>query len=251
MRMRNKSLVCVIGVVLATASVFADTRIDFKTTEGTGDITAMVIAQGKIRTDASKETSVIIDTTGSVMTVLNHTQKTFTKFTKAELEGLIKEIETMMAQIPPEARQMMAGRMGGRGGPVAMAPTGQSATVAGKSCQMYQMTATGRVVAESCLAPASAVDIPAADRATLQAAASWAKEITEALAKTPLGSIGDAIPFRGGLVPLRTTTIAANGTRNTSEFSGVSSATVGADAFAVPAGYKAQPLGFGRGRGGN
>ena len=34
--MRNTVLVCAVGVALATTSVLADTRIEYKTTEGTG-----------------------------------------------------------------------------------------------------------------------------------------------------------------------------------------------------------------------
>ena len=248
--MRNKILVGAIGVVLCAGSVLADTRLEFKTTEGTGDLKGLTIAQGKIRTDADNNTSVILDPGAGVMTVLDHGKKTFTKITKADMEALVKQLEDTMAQVPPEMRQMMAARMGGAGAAVSMAPTGQSSTVGGKACKVYQMTATGRVVSESCLAEVSAIEISAADRATLQAAAAWSKDLTDALAKTPLGRIGDSIPFRGGLVPLRSTTIAANGTRNTSEFSGVSTAAVTADTFAIPADYKEQKMGMGRGRGG-
>jgi len=248
--MRNRFLIGAIGVVLCAGSVLADTRIEFKTTEGTGDLTAFTIAQGKIRTDGDKNTTVILDPGAGVMTVLDHGKKTFMKITRADLDALVKQLEDMMAQVPPEMRQMMAARMGGAGAAVVMAPTGQSSTVAGKSCKIYQMTATGRVVSETCLAEVSAIDISAADRATLQAAAAWSKDLTDSFAKTPIGSIGDSIPFKGGLIPLRSTTIAANGTRNTSEFAGVSTAAVTADTFAIPADYKEQKLGMGRGRGG-
>ena len=109
--------------------------------------------------------------------------------------------------------------------------------------------ATGRVVAETCLAEVSAITLTASDRATLQAARAWAKDITDTFAKTPLNGISNSIVFRDGLGPLRSTSIASNGTRNTSEFSGVSAATVTADTFAIPAGYKEEKFGMGRGRG--
>lgn len=250
-RMRNRILFSAICAVVFATSLLADTRIDFKATEGTPDLTAMIIAQGKIRTEADQNTAVIIDPAGGVMTIIDHSKKSFAKIAKADLLAMVKQLEDMMASVPAEMRQMMAGRMGGgRGGVVAMTATGKSATVAGKTCQIYETTATGRVVAESCLAPASAIDIPAADRATLQAAADWAKEITDAMAKTPLGSMVSAVPFRAGMVPLRSTSIAANGTRNTSEFSAVSTAAVAADTFTPPAGYKEQKMEMGRGRGG-
>ena len=85
---------------------------------------------------------------------------------------------------------------------------------------------------------AAALEIPAADRATLTAAMAWSKELTDALAKGPMAKLADASPFRAGMVPLRSTTVAANGTRRTSEFVGVTSGALPADLFAVPAGYK-------------
>jgi hypothetical protein len=247
--MRNRLLVCAFGVVLATASVLADTRIDFKTTEGTGgDLTAIVIAQGKIRTDAGTTTSVIIDPAGGVMTLIDHSKKTFTKIAKADLDAFAKQLEDMMAGLPPEARQAVS-RMGGAGGMVSFEPTGEASSVGGKPCKVYRMSVAGKPVSESCLGDSSAIEIPAADRATLQAAMAWSKELTDALAKGPLGRFGDSVPFRNGMVPLRSTSFGANGARNTSEFAGVSTAGVGADTFAIPAGYKEQKLPtMGRGR---
>jgi hypothetical protein len=157
----------------------------------------------------------------------------------------------MMASIPPEMRQMMAGRMGGAGAAVNFAPTGKTETIAGKQCQVYTTTVAGRAIAESCLADLSAITVPAADRATMVAAVAWAKDLMESFTKIPmLGNMANSVPFRGGMVPLRTTTIESNGTRNTSEFAGVSNAAVSADTFTVPAGYKEQKVNMGRGRGG-
>lgn len=245
LRMRHKFLACAFGVLLATGSLLADTRIEFKTTEGTGgDMTSVLIAQGKIRTEAGSNTSIIIDPGAGVMTLIDHSKKTFTKLTKADIDAFAKQLEDMMAQIPPEMRQMMASRMGGAGGAsvVDFQPTGESSTVAGKPCKVYKTTMMGKVTSESCLADASVIDIPAADRATMQAAMAWAKQMTEQLSKGPLGRMGGSIPFRTGLVPVRSTTFDSNGARNTSELTGVSTAPIGADAFAIPAGYKEQKV---------
>lgn len=251
--MRNRILVCAFGVVLATGSLLADTRIDFKTTEGTGgDMTSLIIAQGKIRTDSGK-TSVILDPGGGVMTLIDHSKKTFTRINKADLDAFAKQLADMMAGMPPEVQKMMAGRMGGGGGNavVDFQPTGASSSVAGKPCKVYQMTLAGKVHSESCLADASAIDIPASDRATMQAALAWSKELTDSLSKGPLGRFGDSVPFRNGLVPVRSTTFNADGSRNTSELSGVSTSAVSADTFAMPAGYKEQKLDLPKiGRGG-
>jgi len=151
-------------------------------------------------------------------------------------------MEKMIASMPPEVREMMKGRGMGMGGeqPVTT-DTGERATVAGKSCRVFRSTLQGKTTAEFCMADASAIDVPAADRATLDAAMAWSKELTDAMSKGPMGRFADSSPFRAGLVPLRTTTI-VGGVRKTSEFVGVTPGALAADLFAVPAGYKEQKL---------
>ena len=47
------------------------------------------------------------------MIVIDHSKKTFMKIAKADLDAMMKQLEDTMAELPPEMRQMMAGRMGG------------------------------------------------------------------------------------------------------------------------------------------
>jgi hypothetical protein len=250
--MRN--LVTLFALLLSTAAVLADTRIEYKATEGAGaSLNTILIGQGKVRSDADQNIAVILDPAAGTMTMVDNGKKTFTRITRADLQQLAKSLEDAMKQmeqalasVPPEMRDMMKGRMGGManaGGPPAVTEdTGQAATVAGKSCRVYRTTVQGKPTAEYCMADASAIDIPAADRATMAAAMAWSKELTDALAKGPMGRLADATPFRAGMVPLRTTTISASGERRTSEFVGVTTNALAADLFAVPAGYKEQKL---------
>ncbi len=249
--MPNRTLAFLFAVALplSTAAVLADSRIEYKATEGGGSsLSTILIGQGKIRSETDQNMSVIMDPTAGTTTILDHGKKTFTRITRADLASLadsLKQLEQMMANLPPEARQMLAGRMGGAGmgGPAPVTEdTGERATVAGRSCRVFRTTLDGKTTAEHCMADASAIEIPAADRATMAAAMAWSKELTDALAKGPMARFGDSTPFRGGLVPLRTTTIGADGTRKTSEFVGVTAVALAADQFAVPAGYKEQPL---------
>jgi len=243
-----------------TVAVFADSKIEFKVTEGSGtSATAILIGQGKIRFDGDATTSAIIDPKEGSITAVDHAAKTWTKITKADLQQSIQQLQQAMAQVPPEmqqqVQQMMAGRMGGGAAQASVVTdTGEKATVMGKSCRIFRTTQGGRTTMESCLAEASAIDIPAADKETMMAAMAFSKELTDAFAKLPMmGQVASkTTPFAGGLVPLRTTQIAADGTRQTSEFSNVSTAAVPAAMFAAPAGYKEQKLPtMGRGRGGN
>lgn len=249
-------------VIAASALALADSRIAFKTTEGqSATLDAILIGHGKIRTDSDKTTSAILDPAAGTMTVLDHGRKTYIRLTRADVEKMVamasdmmKQMEQAMANVPPEMRERMKGMMGGAaaaGPAIEFADTGKTATVGGVTCRVFQGKAMGRVAAETCMGDPSAIQLPAADRATLVAAMAWYKELADKLTSGPLARVGSASPFRGGLVPLRSTTIGPDGSRSTSEFAGVTSAEMSADTFTVPAGYKEQKIELpGRGRGG-
>ncbi len=247
MQIRSYAVTLALALIVSTAAVYADSRIEYKATEGTGSsLSTILIGQGKIRTDGDPTTSVIIDPTAGASIILDHSKKTFTRIGRAELAQMADMMKAM-ANMPPEVRQMMQGRLGGAGGeqPVTV-DTGEKAVVAGKSCRVFRTTLQGKTTAEYCMAEASAIEIPAADRATLVAAMAWSKELVDTLAKGPMGRFADSTPFRAGLVPLRSTTISSSGARMTSEFVGVTSAALPADLFVVPAGYKEVKIDSGR-----
>lgn len=257
MRIRTFVSILALGIGLWSAALLADTRIEYKVTEGGGtSANSLLIGQGKVRFDAENTSAIMDPADGGSMTLIEHTKKTFTRITRADLEQMVKmiaDLEQQMASMPPQVRQMMAGRMGGAAADRAVTTdTGQKATVAGKSCRIFRTMRGEKATAEYCMADPSAIEISAADRATMASAMAWSKELSEAFAKSPtMGQMADATPFRDGLVPLRTTLIAADGSRKTSEFVGATSGALAAELFAVPAGYKEQKLPtMGRGRGG-
>jgi len=257
MRMKNLTGALLLTFVAASAAtLLADSKIEYKVTEGTTTAMTILIGQGKIRSEVDANSFGIIDPTEGSMTLVDNGKKTFTKITKADLQQMAQmmaDMDKQLAAAPPEVRQMMASRMGGGGTPSVTAATGEKATVAGKSCQIYRTTQGTKTTAEYCMADASAIDISAADRATMTASIAWSKELTDTLAKSPMmGQIANSMPFRAGMVPVRTTIFDANGGRTTTEFVGVSNGAIPATMFAVPSGYKEQKLPtMGRGRGGN
>jgi len=245
-------------VLVATAATLADSRIEFKVTEGTGTaFQSILIGQGKIRQDGDKNTSAILDPGAGVMTVLDHAKKTYTRLTRADidqlskmLEDMTKQMEQAMASMPPQMQERMKGMMGGAAGSLEVVDTGQSGTVAGRSCKVFQTKVMGKLTSESCMADPSAIELPASDRAAVVAAMAWAKEIGEKLMKGPLASVGSTLPLRGGLVPIRSTTFASDGSKTTSEFTGVTNTAASPDAFAVPTGYTEKKIELPKGRGG-
>lgn len=258
MRTNRVATATVACVLAATAATLADSRIEFKTIEGTGTaFQSILIGQGKIRQDADKNTSTILDPGAGVITVLDHSRKTFTRLTRADVDQLaktvddtMKEMELRMAGVPPQMQERMKSLMSVASGSIEVVDTGQSGTVGARSCRVFQTKVLGKVSGESCLADPSAIELPASDRATVAAAMAWAQEIGQKLLKGPLSPVGSALPFRGGLVPLRSTTIGSDGSRTTSEFVGVTNTAAASEAFAVPPGYTEKKIELPKGRGG-
>lgn len=260
--MRGLAMVLCGMLAGSTAAAGADSRIEYKATEGGGAAGVILVGHGKVRSDIDTTVSVIIDPAAGTSTVLDHARKTFTRVGRAELDQLVKAIEDYakkmeeaLASAPPEMRDRMKAMMGGMQGMstevFAHVDTGERSTVAGKGCRIFRTQRQGATIAEYCLADISVLDLPAADRATVAAAMSWSQEVSSKLATGPMGRFADASPFRAGLIPLRTTMVRAGGERGTSEFAGVTADAVPADLFDVPPVYKEVKLEFPRtGRGG-
>ena len=248
---RRLALIAVLTILPAAA--LADSRIAFKATEGGGStLQTILVGQGRLRIDADATTSLIVDPKTETITILMHSQKQFMRLTRAQIEDLSKLLGGVMAQMKatlaamsPEQRAKaeasMGGLMGG-GAPVTTVNTGKTSKVAGLTCRIHHTVSGGKPIAEFCYGDLAAIQMPAADRATLQATMKMGKDMFDRLASGPLAQFAKATPFGTDGVPLRATEFGADGSRKSSEFVGVTSAAIPADSFAVPAGYKEQPL---------
>jgi hypothetical protein len=254
--MTVRTLVLALTLALPAAAAQADARINFRATEGGGAaMQSILVGQGKIRSDADADTNVVFDTIAGTMVVIDHDRREYTRITKAEMEQMgetinqaMRQMEQALANVPPEMRAQMQGMLGGAvpgmGGEamVKVENTGRSDTVAGHDCTIYRTQIQGTVATESCMGDAAALDeLPAGDRATLDAAMAMTREMVESLASGPLGQFADMAPFKDGMFPLRITEI-EGGVRSTSEYAGIDTSALPADAFAIPAGFKETKL---------
>lgn len=254
--MTLRPLIFAIACALPLGTVLADARISYQSTEGGGaQMESVLIGHGKVRSDAGRDTSVIIDAGTGTMIILDHGKREFTRLGQAEMEQMsaalnsaMRQMEQAMANVPPEMREQMRGMMGGAlpgmGGEamVKVEDTGRRDTVAGYACTIYQTRVSGRLVNEQCMGSASVLDgLPAADRDTLERAMRTTTRMLEDLSSGPLSQFADMSPFKAGLVPLRVTDIEGS-RRGTSEFTGIDTASLDAGLFAVPSGYREQKL---------
>ena len=247
-------------VAAMSAAALADSRITFKATEGGGSmLQTLLVGQGKLRIDADATTSLIVDPKTETVVVLMHSQKQFMRMTRAQIDQLsglldtvMKQMEATLAGMSPEQRAKAQASMGGMmgGGAVVTASTGKTGKVAGHTCRIFHTTMAGKPIAEVCYGDLAAIKLPAADQATVHAAMKMGKDMFERIARGPMAQFAKAAPFAADGVPLRSTEFAADGSRRTSEFAGVTTGAIAADNFAVPAGYKEQQLPMIGGRGG-
>lgn len=240
--------------IFVSAGALADAKINFRTTEGSGaSLQSLYIGHGKLRVDADDSTSVVMEPGNRSMVVIDHDDRTWMRIGDAELTqltaalgGALRQMEQALANVPPEMRAQVQGMMGsaipGLGESIKVTDTGRRDTVAGHACTIFRTQVGNRTVNESCMGSMSAfAELSSADRSVLQEALRVSESMMESLAQGPLASMVEASPFRGGMVPLRVVDI-DGGRRDASEFAGIEKATLAADLFGVPSGYRQQKV---------
>lgn len=219
---------------------------------GSGAVSAMAIANGKIRVDTGSEASMIFDPKTETILTLDHRKRRFTRIGPREMEEMraalraaTAELERAMAELPPELRaQMQQGFMGGvLGGkpPVASAPTGRSDQVQGIGCRFHRIEALGRLVAEVCLADYANVPwLGREEHETLSAMQRMQERLLENLREGPLSALLSS-PFNLQGLPL-VHIDHSGGKALRSTLSRVSRDPLPSALFDPPAGYREENL---------
>jgi hypothetical protein len=125
---------------------------------------------------------------------------------------------------------------------VTVVDTGGRSTIAGIECHVWQMRLQGRTVHEECMADASVLKLSASDLATLAAVTAWGRAMGDKWTSSTAWSPTITNPFAAFLsgLALRSTTIANDGTRGSSEVAVVTTGDLPADLFRVPSTYREQ-----------
>lgn len=234
--------------------VLADVRIAYTPTVGAGSAPqAILIGHGRYRSDYDKSSSIIVDPAAGVMFMLDHDARTFTRIGGAEVDRML----TVFGDAKKRADQRLAGMSLPRReraqrelaemrerSLVTVIDTGDRSTVAGIECRVWQMRLQGRTVHEECMADASVLKLSETDRATLAAVTEWARAMGDKWTSTPAWSPTITNPFAAFLsgLALRSTTIANDGTRGSSEVAVVTTGDLPADLLRVPSTYREQTV---------
>ncbi|GIX32229.1 MAG: hypothetical protein KatS3mg125_0185 [Lysobacterales bacterium] len=240
-----------LAILFLCGSARADLLLEY---EGghSGGVSAMAIANGKIRIDNGSDTSVVFDPKTDTILTLDHRKRRFTRIGPREMEEMqaalraaTAELDRAMAELPPEIRaQMQQGFMGGvlGGKPaVSSAPTGRSDQVQGIACRFHRIEALGRLVAEVCIADHA--DVPWLGREeheTLNAMQRMQERLLENLREGPLSALLSNTFNLQGLPLVHIDHSGGKALRST--LSRVSRDPLPAALFDPPAGYQEEKL---------
>src|SRR5487761_2398342 len=126
-----------LGCALA-APAWADFSADFVSVQGAGatSLSRIEVAGGHMRMDSGRNSILVDAASGRILVLLRD------KHQYMDMGKMAQSMSAMLANVPPQMREMIKQRMAahGGGGVVTYAPTGQSANVAGYACATYRVT---------------------------------------------------------------------------------------------------------------
>jgi hypothetical protein len=246
MQSRIPLVVALFAASLSTAA-WADFRADFANVQGADNssLSRIELSGNHMRTDAGN-VSMLFDVGSGKMIVLMHDKRQYMDMQK--VVDAASAAMSALANLPPQAREMMQQRMGSRmpgmGAPVdvRVTPTGKSESVAGYACQVYSSSISGRHSEDSCLANAADAGISAADQATLRKAFEELKAMTEKMSaglfKSPLSQVPS------DKFPVRIVRFGNDGkAEQTVQLKSLSTGSISTGDFSIPAGYTEQDMG--------
>ncbi len=178
-----------------------------------------------------------------------------------------REMETRMAQLPPEQRAMMekmvSGQMPGAFGmqksepepPLKMQETGKTRNIDGKSCRVFALTRAGETQGDVCLADWKTAGVKRSELAVFDELAVFMREFLQQLGGAPAAALSQQ-PFEvfGELAgfPLETRKLRNGEVTSRTRFVAVEKSSLHRNLFEPPPGYTrrgAGPLGPEPGRG--
>ena len=165
-----------IGAALLSSGAFAGIHVEnttrnIQTKAQEGAVRTMLIQDGKMRTNASKDGAMILK--GSTIIIIDDKRKQYREMTKEDMKKMAAGASDMMAKMrekmknmSPEQRAQMEKMMGNRipGGMGSDQPDvwdaknlGTTATVEGRKCQNWNLLRNGAPFEELCVVPFSSL----------------------------------------------------------------------------------------------
>ena len=243
--------------------------ISMKTTTGASSTTTQIqLDANHMRTEMAgrggAQNTVVFDGAKQAMYLIDDSKKTYSEITKddldkfaAQMQQAQQQMQSAMANVPPEQRAQIEAMMRSRGrgmaamGAPAAKPTYKKAGTdkVGKwSCDKYEGYEGDRKTSEVCTVAPTALGLAASDFDVTKQFAKFFSGIMPQMSDRvfSLGSLEDR-GFVG--VPIRRISYGADGSvQDTSELTDITHQNIPDSTFAPPSGDAKQDMGFGRGR---
>lgn len=260
-----KSLtVATLTTLALTLPAHADTQFSYVDEAGK-PATQLYVKDGKVRMETGGD-AMMFDASSGTFTVIDHAEQSYMVMDAATMERMaaqagqmqqrmapqMAEMQAQMEHMSPEQRAMVEQMMGGLAAnaadPSAMAMAapkvemkdmGGTRKVAGFRCKDVQMVVGGQSYARMCLAQLDSLDIPAADRATLEAMHEGMRHMTEMGPGAP--SVPDIMPD-GLAIAYQPEGPAVEDGDGPETLKAISHGGLKPDLFTVPAGYTEQKM---------
>jgi hypothetical protein len=164
--------ILIIGAAILSSSALAGIHVEnttrnIQTKAQEGDIKTMLVQDGKMRTNGTKDTAIVLR--GSSILIIDDKRKQYREMTKEDMKKMAAGAVDMMAKMrekmknmSPEQRAQMEKMMGNHlpGGLGTDKPDvwdaknlGTTATVEGRKCQNWNLTRNGAPFEELCVVP--------------------------------------------------------------------------------------------------
>lgn len=240
----------------ATATAFADTTLTTSNEFGeTGSTDTVHIADGMVRVDNNQGGYMLFDSDARTMTMVEPENQSYMVMTEESLRSMgnavqqaMQQLESQMANMPPEQRErmrsMMKERMGGMmdaGGQAArpeIVNTGETRNVAGYECRVVRIMVDGASTGSACMTDFDTLGIPDEDQATIEAMMEFSLALTEQFGEMMPAHM-KAMAAEGYPVEFESQ---AGGTRIKGSLKAVETEPLAGELFSVPDNYRQRSL---------
>lgn len=254
----------ILSLLLAALNVFAGVKIIAVDSRSEGAENTLYVSDNALRVDSpGEQMSMIFDSQTEVLKHIDHSRKNYMKLDKASMEQLsatvgaaMTQVQSALANMPPEQRKMMEKMMGGMGVSANTAPapepfrlvkkTKEKQTINGYPCVKYNVLLDGQLMSVLWVTPYAKLGVTKSDLRGLHALTGFQDTLAKAFSSQP----GLAQKIKSGVVsydeldglPIKMITYEDGSVTGETTIQSVEKTKLNDQLFQVPAGYQQRSM---------
>lgn len=238
-----------VGAIVFAQSVVADVSLQYAAGDGEkSSAVSMKLAEGKLRTDIDANGYTVWDSQQKAFTHVMHDKQRYLQVDEATIKQLIKLAAGFMALGGAQAADLDSLEKEAKV-ERQLIETKRKETVAGMSCQVFELTEQGKVSAQMCMVRAEALKFSAQDLNAFRSLANFGTQLADSLlgdklAKQPKWLEGVSNDW----FPVRYRSLQQDKWVTDMELVNVSHQKLALEEFSAPANYQqtSLPISFGK-----